>query len=160
MVDGAPAPRTPHRMHLRGPWEYEWLHGPGVAPGVDRADSSAPFAKTGRVKLPGSWQSQFGAVAGAVRFRRHFHRPTNLEPHERVVIAFDGIGGTARVWLNGRALDPTDRFIAEDAPELLRYEITGLLANANELVVEIDFDATATGESPGGLWGPVAIEVW
>ncbi|MGH7129010.1 MAG: NRDE family protein, partial [Planctomycetaceae bacterium] len=80
-----------HRIHLRGPWDYEWLS--------TSADSRIAVAPAGRMKMPASWRDRFGEAAGTVRFRRRFHRPTNLEPRERVFLVFDGIGGRGSVSL-------------------------------------------------------------
>src|SRR5262245_17267846 len=104
-----------HRIRLKGPWEYQWVASDDASP----IESSTAV---GRVKMPSDWQSTFGDRAGTVRFRRRFHRPTNLEPHERVSIAFDGIGGSGQVWLNGTTLGT---FAAE--AHSLAFDITALL---------------------------------
>lgn len=133
-----------HRIHLKGPWQYEWL-GAG--------DAHLPFPRSGRVTMPADWQSLFGERSGTARFTRRFHRPTNLEPHERVLLAFDGVGGAARIALNGRSLGVID------APaRSARFVVTEFLSLNNELAVELRFDPDRCGQ-PGGLWGPVAIEI-
>ena len=129
-----------HRMHLKGPWECEALSGEG-----------APAA--GRVKLPQAWEEAWSAFRGEMRYRRRFHRPTNLDPHERVWIVFDGVGGSARVAVNSQELG----CIAADSEFPARFEITPLLQGSNELVVDVSFGSEASG--PGGLWAPVAIEI-
>ena len=129
-----------HRMHLKGPWEFEPLAG-----------DHPPAA--GRVKLPQSWEDAWGEFRGEIRYRRRFHRPTNLDPHERVWIVFDGVGGSARVAVNTHALGN----IAPGSGLPERFEITLLLQSNNELVVDVSFGADASG--PGGLWAPVAIEI-
>ena len=103
--------------------------------------------------MPADWQSVFGERPGTVRFTRQFHRPTNLQGYDRVLVAFDGVSGSARVSLNGKTLG------AIDAPEPARFLVTELLSFYNELSVEIHFDPARHGETPGGLWGPVAIEI-
>jgi hypothetical protein len=136
-----------HRIRLKGPWDYEWV-------ASDDAATIEPGSAVGRVKMPADWQSTFGNRSGTVRFHRRFHRPTNLEPYERVSIAFDGIGGAGEVWLNGRKLGA---FGVED--KVLCFEVTPCLEMRNELIVEVCFDPSASGRQPGGLWGPVAIEI-
>jgi beta-galactosidase/beta-glucuronidase len=130
-------------MHLKGPWEYEPV-------ATDAA--SAPAA--GTAKLPAAWQAIVGDFRGTLRFRRRFHRPTNLEPHERVCVVFDGLGGTARVAVNGQLLGTID-----GGRTTGQFEITPLLRPNNELVVEIDYGADHARRAPGGLWGPVALEI-
>jgi hypothetical protein len=129
-----------HRMHLKGPWEFEPVAGDHPPP-------------AGRVKLPQSWEDTWGEFRGAIRYRRRFHRPTNLDPHERVWIVFDGMGGSAQVAVNSRQLG----VILPGAPFPARFEVTPLLQANNELVVDVAFGGDVSG--PGGLWAPVAIEI-
>lgn len=138
----------PHRMRLKGPWEYEWLAGPFPA------DEKPSVPKTGRVKMPVHWRTAFGTAAGRVRFRRRFGLPTNLDPGERVCLAFDGIGGDAEVTLNDRPL-----IRLQSSEETVRIEITAQLQRRNELAVEVEFDPQQEADKPGGLWAPVALEI-
>jgi beta-galactosidase/beta-glucuronidase len=103
--------------------------------------------------MPVSWQDAFGPVAGRVRFQRRFHSPTNLEPEEHVILAFEGLEGTAEISVNGTR-------IASAGPieDILRCDVTEFLRPFNDLTVDIDFDARST-DRPGGLWKPVAIEI-
>lgn len=132
-----------HRILLRGPWQCEWLDGP--VPALDEART--------RLHMPVSWQDAFGAVSGRVRFSRRFHLPTNLEPEERVVLAFAAVGGSAQFTVNETDIDP-DR----QPDGMLRCDVTDLLKPANMLTVDVEFDPQAVDE-PGGLWKPVAIEI-
>ena len=145
---------SPHRIHLKGPWHYEWVSPRlSVSNVVDRVEVGE-FPGEGKVAMPASWQSIFGDVSGTVRFLRRFGRPTNLESDERVFIVFDGVGGSADIAVNDRKLgkfaDP-DRGIG--------FEVTNLLQESNQLVVELEFDVERAGGKPGGLWAPVAIEI-
>jgi beta-galactosidase/beta-glucuronidase len=128
-------------MHLKGPWGYE-----PVPP------ASTPLA--GTAKLPAAWQAIVGDFRGQLRFRRRFHQPTNLDPHERVCVVFDGVGGLARVAVNGQVLGtiPAGQGTGE-------FEITRLLKPNNELLVEIEYAPVDGDPTPGGLWGPVALEI-
>ena len=129
-----------HRMFLKGPWE------------VRRLDCDEP---TLRVKLPASWQAIFqGSNSGRAEFRRKFNQPTNLESHESVWIVFQGVRGAAWVNLNGQRLGDID---IDDATA--EFEITRHLALHNELVVQLTFRIGAPPDQPGGLWGPVALEI-
>jgi len=132
-----------HRILLRGPWQCEWLEGP------EPALAEEPSA----VRMPVSWQDAFGSVAGRVRFRRRFHSPTNLEPEEHVVLAFEALGGMAEISVNGTSIASVDQ-----PEDILRCDVTELLRPFNDLTVDICFDARST-DRPGGLWKPVAIEI-
>lgn len=136
----------PHRMHLKGPWQYEWL-GPSDAlpPDVEPA---------GRLKMPAEWRTSFGSAAGTARFRRRFNRPTNLDADERVFVVLDGVGGTGEARLDDRRLGTVD-----GAQGSAAFDVTDLLKPANELVVELEFDPAVDESVRGGLWGPVAIEI-
>ena len=136
-------------MRLHGPWQYEWLS-------QDPSDSIVP--RTGRVKIPIQWKSLFGDVAGKACFRRRFHKPTNLEAHERVYIVLEEIKGRVQISINDSVLGTAD-----NPQETIDYEITEYLEPFNELSVEIEFDPAATSRkedsTPVILWECVAIEI-
>ena len=140
-----------HRIQLKGPWEYEWLS-PGSGP-LGRTDGNPHSERTGRVTMPADWVSLFGELSGTVRFRRRFHRPTNLDPHERVFVAFAAIGGTGTVSVNG-----TEIGRLSTSSEVQRFEMTNVLKPFSELTVELEFVLERDGQ-PGGLWSVVAIEI-
>ncbi|MEX2288556.1 MAG: NRDE family protein [Planctomycetaceae bacterium] len=146
-----------HRMHLRGPWEVEWVsnaESPPPQPSPAGGEGERQATDSGRVKLPADWQSLFGERRGTVRFTRRFGKPTNLEPHEKVFIAFDGIGGVARVSVNGSHVG-----IIENSTSTIRFDVTALLNPSNTLDVVLTYTETDDASSPGGLYAPVAIEV-
>ena len=130
-----------HLIRLNGPWTCE-----GPAP----AGAEPPHTGSHDVTVPATWRSLFGDTAGTARFRRRFHKPTNLEPHERVRIAVEEPIGPARLTLNG---DPLHE--APGAPG--RFDVTDALRPYNELTVEI----TRTSPPPADalLWKHVAIEI-
>lgn len=129
-----------HRMFLKGPWE------------VRRLDSDEPSR---RVTLPVSWQAIFEEDScSRAEFRRKFNQPTNLEEHEHVWIVFQGVRGAAWVNINGQRLGGID--IDDETAE---FEITPHLAQHNELVVQLTFSVRSPSDQPGGLWGPVALEI-
>jgi len=107
-----------------------------------------------RVVLPASWQTLFGAESGRAEFGRKFNQPTNLESHEHVWVVFDGIRGEATVRINRQPLGQ----IAPTAATA-EFEITRHLVLHNELVVDLSFVPDADPAQPGGLWGPVALEI-
>ena len=147
-----------HRMNLKGPWDYEWLDGPHAA--SDSNVDLPPAANNdfllahSRVRMPSSIEDAWGAVSGRVRFQRRFQKPTNLEPHERVHIAFDGFGGTATVTLNGEPLAELN-----DVDSTQTFDTTDRLGQSNILAVELTWNPPGNGAGRGGLWGAVAIEI-
>ncbi len=122
----------PHRIRLRGPWEYEVLDVPG---------GGAPRA--GRVMLP---CPRWDGPPGHVRFRRRFGYPGQIDAHERVWIVFDGLASPVRVSVNGTDLGM--HFVTAEV------DVTQLLGSRNELTLE-NTDL-ACGK---GLWDEAALEV-
>ena len=136
---------APHHINLRGPWQYEWVSAP--------ADGIAP-PTAGRTTLPATWQDLFGPAPGTARFRRRFHRPTNLEPHEQVRIRFENLGGSAVVALNGTQLGTISR-----AQSAAAFNVTDHLKPSNELTVDVTFDPRHDSPTHTGLLAPVVIEI-
>lgn len=132
-----------HRIHLKGPWQYQWL---------GTADQESPSPPAGRVKMPADGQSLFAGRSGRARFSRRFHSPTNLDPHERVLIVIEDVAGTAEIRLNDRELGN----VSPETPSG-RFDVTGALRPMNELVVEIALDTW--GPTASRLWSAVAIEI-
>src|SRR6266581_1383182 len=88
----------PHRIRLRGPWEYEAL-----APAA--GDQPLPLPAPGRMTMPCAWgDGPLAGFAGRVRFRRRFGYPGRLDAHERVWLTFAGASDRAAVSLNGTPL--------------------------------------------------------
>jgi hypothetical protein len=140
----------PHRIRLRGPWECEPL-----TRAVKQADGRMEMVPEAlpppcRMTLPCRWaEGGLQGFSGRVRFRRRFGTPRQLDPHELVWLTFAGIDDAAQVALN-------DRFLGrqEKAAEPFEFEVTRLLRERNELVVDVEGPA-----SSGGLWGEVALEI-
>ncbi len=143
-----------HRMHLKGPWFYEWLDGPhACGDGDEDAAIDSPLLNDSRVRMPSSMNDSFGKVSGRIVFRRRFQRPTNLDDNERVHIAFDGIGGRADVAVNGHPLGSL-----KNNTETVSFDMTDLLEPSNELTVDLII-SWGEDQKPGGLYEPVAIEI-
>lgn len=104
--------------------------------------------------MPREWRTLFNDRAGTATFRRKFHRPTNLDPHERVLIVFTEVAGSGRVSING---DHVGEFTGHG--ELVEFEITALLRPFNELAVELKFDPHLESNQKGGLFGVTALEI-
>jgi hypothetical protein len=99
--------------------------------------------------MPCRWtDGGLAGFQGRVRFRRKFGYPGQIDAHERVWLTFDGASDRAVLALNGVTLGAHD---PADMP--FEYEVTALLGQRNELIVEIE------GGANGGLWGEVALEV-
>lgn len=131
----------PHRIRLRGPWEYEPL--------ARREPPTGDLPPAGRMVLPCRWrEGGLGDFVGRVRFRRRFGYPGRIDPHERVWLTFAGVDATTEVSLNGRFLGRH-----EGASEPFEFEVTSLLQPRNELMVEVE------SAGNGGLWGEVAMEI-
>ena len=145
-----------HRMHLKGPWDYEWVEGPtGSASLAEDEDMTmdSPLLTNFRVRMPSSVQEAFGNISGRVIFRRRFQKPTNLDSNERVHIAFDGIGGRAEVSVNGKTLGSLS-----NNSETVSFDMTEALEQSNELAVDLTIVWNDDVE-PGGLFQPVAVEI-
>lgn len=134
-----------HRIRLIGPWDYVWLE--AADPTMD-----APAATAGTIKMPCDWESIFGPRAGRATFSRRFHRPTNLDPHEKVFIVLTGVGGAGRLSLNGLAMGEFD-----GKAKSAEVEVTDNLESFNQLEVTVDFAPDDT--SLGGLYDAVALEI-
>jgi uncharacterized protein with NRDE domain len=149
----------PYRILLRGPWQVEPLCRAERTGGF-RADCSTIDSSTRQlpascvVRLPASWQDLFGTYRGKVRFRRKFHPPSNIGSADRLTLVLDGVGGEGTVFLNGRRLGAI-----ESETSSARFDVTGLLRTNNELQVDLEFIGTAQGAAPGGLYGPVVLEI-
>lgn len=141
-----------HRIRLHGPWEIRWITPAPPRPFAGESIEGL-FLKPHLVRMPADWQTLFGPASGTVEFARVFQWPTNLEPGEQAWLVFDGVGGTARVTLNG---EPRGELATTG-----RFEVTTRLASVNRLCVEVTCDPTQSSgpERPGGLYATVALEL-
>ena len=125
-------PRYPHRIRLRGPWEYEVLRG---AAGRGKLTMPAPLSAT-----------PLADHAGPVRFSRRFGYPGHIDPGERVWLLIEGLAAPATVTLNGADLGT--------ATDNGAFDVTALLGPRNELTIERPI---APGQ--GLPWTEVYLEV-
>jgi beta-galactosidase/beta-glucuronidase len=103
-----------------------------------------------RMTMPCRWsEGGLQHFAGRVRYRRRFGYPGRIDSDERVWLTFAGADSLAEVSLNNRFLGRH-----EGADEPFEFEVTNLLQDRNELIVEVE-SPTETG----GLWGEVALEI-
>jgi hypothetical protein len=130
----------PHRIRLRGPWNYEPLH---------RQVGEGPMPLPGRMILPARWaDAGLTGFSGRVRFTRRFGYPGQIDADERVWLTCPGLADRADVFLNETLL-----IHDQDGRQSFELDITSLLRPRNELRLEV------TGPAAGGLWGEVALEI-
>lgn len=91
--------------------------------------------------------------AGKACFRRRFHKPTNLDPEEKVYIVCSQLRGRARINVNETVLGTCDGY-----QEMIDFEITPLLKDANELAIEIEYSIEEASQH-NLLWEWVAIDI-
>ena len=135
-----------HRIQLKGPWDFDWRACPD--------EPSEAIAKSGTVTMPQEWRTLFGEASGTAQFRRKFHRPTNLEPHERIMLVLTEVRGSGGVRLNDV---PVGHFVGSGG--LVEFEISTLMKPVNEVAVDIKYDPVTEPGLSGGLFGAVALEI-
>ena len=117
-----------------------------------------------RVTMPADWSATCGAdFLGRVRYRRTFHRPTDLDSGERVFLVVEPARSSACVTLKGALVGVV--YSGEPAG---RFEITDRLEEDNRLEIIVDYPAldfmkSTVGDPsllpPGGLVGEVRLEI-
>jgi len=104
--------------------------------------------------MPCDWHSLFGPVVGPATFRRRFHRPSNLEPHERVWLICTGVRGRGSVSLNDELLSE----FSSDG-EAVECEVTSRLQPFNVVSIRLSVSSSEEHQPPGGLFEPVVLEI-
>lgn len=79
-------------------------------------------------RLRDPWQCEAGE-GGVVRWSRVFHRPTGMEPTDRLWLVASGLPDDATVWLNEQRLD------ASPPGTRGQFDVSELLADANRVVI-------------------------
>jgi hypothetical protein len=140
----------PHRIRLRGPWDCDVLARFPRHSDRQTEPGEQELPPAIRMTLPCRWnEGGLCDFAGRVRYRRSFGAPRRLDNYERVWLTFAGADSTAAVWLNGQFLGEH-----QGSSEAFEFEITSLLHERNELIVEVE-----SPDMTGGLYGEVALEV-
>jgi hypothetical protein len=137
----------PHRIHLKGPWNCAWKEG--------TFDETNGRPQIGTVTMPREWRAIFGKSRGCAQFKRKFHRPSNLESHERVMLVLTEVRGQGSIQLNQHQLGAFGGI-----GDRIEFEITSLMNSFNELTIDIEFDPHAENNLAGGLYGPVALDIY
>lgn len=126
----------PHRIRLRGPWNWDAL-------GSDRVLAS------GKAIMPAAMAELTpSAVVEQLRCQRRFGYPGRIDSHERVWVLAQGLSAAAAINLNGTLLGLVEprRSAAFDATTLLQAR------NVLDINLAGPFD-------DGLLWAEVALEV-
>lgn len=140
----------PHCIRLRGPWQCEPLARAVTQAGGHLEMMPQALPPPCSMTMPCRWgDGGLGNFAGRVRFRRRFGMPRQLDPHEVVWLTFAGAEASVQVTLNSHFLGRS-----EQASQPFEFEVTGLLRERNELIVDVE-----ASSGNGGLWGEVALEV-
>jgi beta-galactosidase/beta-glucuronidase len=152
-----------HIIHLRGPWELVPLVRYVNVNGQWR-EATDDLPAGGRTQVPGDWADLLGAdFLGRARYTRRFNCPTNLDSHERVWLALEGVDYEAAILLNDRPLGRT-----RGTASVHRVDITDWLAPHNLLAVDVELPAAVRDDEqargarcgkPGGLVGEVRLEI-
>ncbi|HVX09830.1 MAG TPA: hypothetical protein VHC22_01390 [Pirellulales bacterium] len=151
----------PHRIRLRGPWQFETLARYASA-AQEGATAQGEPPGAGRTTVPSDWGDVLGAdFRGVVRYARRFNPPASLDAHERLWLVVDGVDARGSVSLNGNQLGNVEGYAVQAS-----FDITSLVAARNELQLDVELPVEA---SPGGAplrpgretmpGGPVG-EVW
>ncbi|HEX4415628.1 MAG TPA: hypothetical protein VH107_18490 [Lacipirellulaceae bacterium] len=141
-----------HVIRLRGPWQVIPLarflpQSDGTYLEVEQA-----LPAECRASMPADWSATLGSdFLGRVRYVRPFHKPTGLEPGERVFLVVEAARTDAAVTLNRKSLGQVRR---DGAP--LRVDVTELLGGDERLEIVVEH---ATEEDIGGLVGEVRLEI-
>ena len=141
-----------HRIRLVGPWDFTWRE--ALESGDDSDGLEIRPTKSGNTQMPCDWQALFGAAAGCATFSRRFHRPTNLDAREQVVIVLTGVGGEGTISLNGTVMS---EFTSSAGS--VETNVTDRLMAFNVLEVCVRFSPALESQSPGGLFAPVVLEI-
>lgn len=165
-------PNMAHRIRLRKPWQRsDHSVRPGVEKGTAHEKASADSHEsvdvhTYRVDVPDRLPLDSAAVpAGAnfvhhVIYRRQFHRPSGIESGERVLLEVGAAAGrVVEIRVNAIAISSEngadEHALDEHAEAPLRLNLSGRLADHNEL--EIELESTADSPGPPRLIGEVNL---
>jgi len=162
-------------VQLSGQWRVA-----AGSPELERDAADPDLDDTGwaTAPVPGHWGQAEGLATtdGPVMYRRHFG-PVDAADGERIWLRFNGVLSDAEVWLDGHHLGDVGIYFA-----CHRLDVTELLkpsrrpeSGKHVLAVEVSCPRPGTGPkrtltgslqsgplapsgSPGGIWGPVAID--
>jgi hypothetical protein len=105
------------------------------------------------IRLRNPWQ-RAATEGGGTRWSRHFHRPTGLEPDDQLLLVLSDLPVDVVVRVNGRTFAlspiphspfPTSHPASSNQqpappPIAQQFDLTPILADANEIEIEIPLD--------------------
>ena len=138
----------PHRIRLRGPWKCEPLARFVFGDDGQKQEITTNLPAPRKMTMPCRWsEGGLSDFSGRVRFRRHFGYPGRIDEHERIWLTFAGVEQKAEIWLN-------DQFLGrQEGTNSVEFDVTELLANRNDLRVDVE------GEAETGGLREVALEI-
>jgi hypothetical protein len=136
-MNAAAGPPDPHRIRLREPWDCEIGDceiGDLKSPPLSPAEAANAPERTLNDRPNRDVPASPGPSLAWIRFHRHFHQPTGIEPGDTVDAVFEKVQRSGEVWLNDCWLGdlPADS-------ELVRLPLPLPLQRRNRLTVEFRF---------------------
>ena len=154
-----------HSIRLAGPWQLTPLAHTCWSAEGESIEQPGELPPGGKSTVPSDWGELLGEeFRGRVQLERFFHKPTGLEPGDRVEIALSGVDALGTISLNGQPL-------GEIPPggEPARFDIGSLLEHRNCLVVKVELPRLTSNSAPllrpadhgeaGGILGEVRLEI-
>lgn len=94
------------------------------------------------IRLRQPWDEVPASQSGRTAYRRRFNRPSGLDAWESVTLEIDRVLFCGEAALNGTPLGKLQ------TGELFAVDITSLLQDSNELIVEVDPNTAAAKPTP------------
>lgn len=130
--------KYPHRIRLRGPWDFRPL------------TRKLPCPAPGRLTFPFSRHDDaLRGCTGNVLLHRRFGYPGKIDPDERVWLTLAALPVGSEIRLN-------ELLLGRMPGEMAEYLVGPHLLPRNSLEIVLDLD---TGVSSGDSWGQVALEI-
>jgi hypothetical protein len=139
----------PHRIRLRGPWEFEplwqWVRGEHGSWQQNQAD----LPPGGTFTAPRRWSDVLGPdFRGCVRLTRRFHRPTGLETESKLWLVVGDLIWPTEIRLGERSIawiNPGGDAGDSPSKEPARVEIERIVASENKLTALVTAPPISAG---------------
>jgi hypothetical protein len=148
----------PHRIRLRGPWEFEprWRWARDEHGGWQQSSTDLPPG--GTFMAPQRWSDVLGAgFRGCVRLSRRFHRPTGLEATSKLWLVVGDLAWPTEVRLNEQVIAQIEDHADGERPA--GVDIGPIAAPQNVLVLNVTTPVTDLGDSPYDWLGQVWLDI-
>lgn len=97
-----------------------------------------------RATVPGDWGTLLGDdFHGRVRYRRAFHAPATLDPHERLWLVVEGVDARGLATVNGAELGEIEGYALGRS-----FDVTPFLSRSNELTLDVDLPLDKPSAEP------------